>query len=175
MTLASQARSQRVFYNHPVQDDQRVRACQSQGAELSRADARGEPVAATKRAFVDLILKGPFSLEPFLFSWSICKELPSGAESLMDTDGAVLWGSAQPPDHSLRMADLLTLTLEQLGFSGGGEGDFLCTACFWQPRAAQSPAGNAEPHIHPHIQQPMGGTYLLLPPQRDAACPTACH
>lgn len=61
MTLASQARSQRVFYNYPVQDYQHVRACQSQGTKLSQADARRKPVPATKRAFVGLFLKGPFS------------------------------------------------------------------------------------------------------------------
>lgn len=49
MALASQARSQRMFYNHPVQDYQHVRACQSWGAKLSQAAERGGPVTATQR------------------------------------------------------------------------------------------------------------------------------
>lgn len=47
-------------------------------------------------------------------------------------------------------------------------------ACFWQPRAAQSPAGRAEPHIHPHTEQPKG-SHLRLPPQWDTAHPIACQ
>lgn len=111
-TLASQTRSQRVFYSHPFQDYQHVRVCQSQVAKPSQASARQEPVPATTGLYIGSFLKGLFNF----------RALSVQLEYL----------------HSLQITTyLLTLTLEQVGFSRGGEGDFPCTACCQLPRAQQ--------------------------------------
>lgn len=101
-----------MFYSHPFQDYQHVRVCQSQVAEPSQANARQEPVPATTGLYIGSFLKGLFNF----------RALSVQLEYL----------------HSLQITtDLLTLTLEQVGFSRGGEGDFPCTACCELPRAQQ--------------------------------------
>lgn len=142
-TLASQTRSQRVFYSHPFQDYQHVRVCQSQVAKPSQANARQEPVPATTGLYIGSFLKGLFNF----------RALSVQLEYL----------------HSLQITtDLLTLTLEQVGFSRGGEGDFPCTACCQLPRAQQGRQSHT--HTHPHPQQPRGNPSAPTSQQDTAYC-----